>query len=340
MRSRLSLRIGSLSLKRETQAHWRLCPAITSTVRGLCRQTGPTWVKGLVIFGSGAQSVGFTLEMDCSRCVWQYRSDVIPEAKPNIMRTFLIIAAMAFLTVTSQAADLLDKLGINKSAATNVLSSLPQDQVIAGLKEALAKGVQYAVTNLGKADGFLKDASVHVPMPDSLLKVEKGLRAAGQAQLADQFVTTMNRAAEQAVPEAASVLADSVRQMSIADAKLILASTNSAATDYFRRTSETNLYTHFLPIVKKATEQTGVTSAYKQMTAKVNVGFGNLGGFGNTTLGKSVLNKDALDIDAYVTHKAMEGLFTKIADEEKKIRENPAARTTELLQNVFGAMKK
>lgn len=252
--------------------------------------------------------------------------------------TTLFLIGFLALNVSARAADLLDKLGISKSTASSALTALPQDQVVSGLKEALAKGVQFAVTNLGKADGFLKDASVHVPMPESLRKVEKGLRAAGQSQLADQFVTTMNRAAEQAVPEAASVLADSVRQMTIEDAKMILSSTNTAATDYFRRTSETNLYTRFLPIVKKATEQTGVTSAYKQMTSKVNTGFGSFGGFGNTTFGKDLANKDALDIDAYVTHKAMDGLFLKIAEQEKAIRANPAARTTDLLQKVFGSL--
>jgi hypothetical protein len=212
------------------------------------------------------------------------------------------------------AADLLDQLGLKKT--TGSVAGLSNDQMISGLKEALAKGVQYA--------------QVKIPLPGSLNKVERTLRTVGQDHLADEFITTMNRAAEQAVPEAASVLGDTVKQMTLADAKAILTSTNTAATDYFRRTSTTNLHARFLPIVKQATEKVGVTAAYKRMTDKAG-----LGGFG-----ASLLGKESLDLDDYVTRKALDGLFLKIAEQEKLIRENPAARTSELLQKVFGAVKK
>lgn len=204
-----------------------------------------------------------------------------------------------------------------------------------GLKEALGKGVEQAVANLGKTDGFLKDLNVKIPMPESLQKVEKTLRVLRQDELADEFVTTMNRAAEQAVPEAAAVLGDSVKQMSIADAKSILTGANNAATEYFRRTSGTNLHARFLPIVKAATEKTGVTSTYKRMTDKAGGGFGGLGG-----LGAGLLGREAPDLDDYVTRKTLDGLFLKIAEQEKLIRENPVARTTDLLQKVFGAIAK
>jgi len=218
------------------------------------------------------------------------------------------------------------------SAAPTSLSGLSQDQMVQGLKEALGKGVQQAVGSLGKADGFLKDAGVKISMPASLQKIEKTLRSLGQEKMADEFVITMNRAAEQAVPEAAVVLGDSIKRMSVADARAILTGTNNAATQYFRRTSETNLFDRFQPIVKKATEATGVTRTYKQMMEKAS-GFG--GGFG-----ASLLGKDSTDIDRYVTTKALDGLFVKIAEEEKRIRENPVARTTDLLQKVFGAVGK
>lgn len=234
--------------------------------------------------------------------------------------------------------DLRNMLGLKKAAsATNAaaLGALSQEQVISGLKEALAKGTQHAVASLGKEDGFLKDLGVKIPMPDSLKKVEKTLRTLRQDKLADEFVTTMNRAAEQAVPEAASILGDSVKQMSIADAKTILAGTNNAATQYFRRTSETNLYARFLPIVKTATEKAGVTGAYKRMTDKAS---GGAGGFGN--LGGNLLGVQAPDLDDYVTRKALDGLFLKIAEQEKIIRDNPVARTTDILQKVFGAVGK
>ena len=258
--------------------------------------------------------------------------------RPHIILT---VALTTVLAQPSSAQEIKDLLGLKKSApgsTSPALGALSQEQVTAGLKEALAKGVEQAVATLGKEDGFLKDLNVKIPMPDSLKKVEKTLRSLRQDQLADEFVSTMNRAAEQAVPEAAGVLGDSVKQMSVADGTTILTGTNNAATQYFRRTSETNLYTRFLPIVKAATEKTGVTGAYKRMTDATTGKLGGLGGLGG--LGRSLPGVQAPDLDDYVTHKALDGLFLKIAEEEKKIRENPVARTTDLLQKVFGAVGK
>jgi hypothetical protein len=247
-----------------------------------------------------------------------------------------LTTTLAFLLCTSDpshAAGLLDFLGLGKSSTNSSLTGaasalgLSDQQVADGLKEALAKGVTQAVTNLGRAGGFLNDAKVRIPMPENLQRVEKTLRSLGQEKLADTFVTTLNQAAEQAVPQAAAVLGDSVKQMTLADAKAILTGTNTAATDYFRRTSETNLFARFLPIVRESTSKVGVTSAYKQMTDKL--------GFAAAFLGK-----DAGDLDGYVTHKTLDGLFVKIGEEEARIRANPAARSTELLQKVFGAVTK
>jgi hypothetical protein len=169
--------------------------------------------------------------------------------------------------------------------------------------------------------------------------VEKGLRAVNQQKLADDFEATMNHAAEQAVPQAADVFADAVKTMSIEDAKAILTGPQDAATQYFRRVTETNLYVRFLPIVQQATAKCGVTSAYKNMMAKVNSSnssFGaNLGGFANKYLGS-----DAIDLDGYVTSKALDGLFIMVAGEEKRIRQDPVARTTGLMKQVFGAVQK
>jgi len=255
-----------------------------------------------------------------------------------VVRSVLSVALLA--GVCASGADWLDffkrKPAAGQAATASAgLSGLTQDQIVGGLKEALGKGVQQAVTALGKPDGFLKDMKVRIPMPESLQTVEKTLRTLRQDKLADEFITTMNRAAEQAVPEAAAVLGDAVKQLSIADAKSILTGTNNAATEYFRRTSSTNLHARFLPIVKAATEKTGVTSAYKQMADKAGGGLGGLGG-----LGSSLLGLRAPDLDDYVTDKALDGLFVKIAEEEARIRENPVARTTALLQKVFGAVGK
>ena len=237
----------------------------------------------------------------------------------------------------AQAA-LLDSLGFGKKGTNETSSGLPaslsQDQVVAGLKEALGQGVQRAVSQLGHDGGFLTNLNVKIPMPEKLRSVEKTLRALKQEKLADDFVTTMNHAAEQAVPEAAGVFGQAIKAMSITDAKNILTGTNNAATQYFRKTTGTNLFEKFLPIVKKATDETGVTSAYKQLMEKAGSG----SAFGS--LSQSVLGAESMDVDAYVTNKALDGLFKMVAEEEKRIRENPVARTSDLLQTVFGAVAK
>jgi hypothetical protein len=256
------------------------------------------------------------------------------------MKTLLALILLALASLTVDAASFLDAIGLGKkstnqtsSAATALGSALSQTDMVDGLKEALGKGVQHAITQLGHDGGFLTNAHVKIPMPEKLHTVEKTLRTLKQDQLADDFVATMNHAAEQAVPEAASVFSAAVKAMSIDDAKSILTGTNNAATQYFRRTTETNLFERFLPVVKKATDQTGVTSAYKQLMDKA--GSSSLGSFGNSLFGAQ-----SLDVDAYVTHKALDGLFQMVAAEEKSIRENPVARTTDLLQKVFGAAAK
>jgi hypothetical protein len=224
------------------------------------------------------------------------------------------------------------------------LAALPQDQIVQGLQQALDKGLRQAIARLGHEGGFLTNLQVRIPMPEKLRKVETALRAVKQDKLADDFVVTMNRAAEQAVPEAGAVFADALKQMTIEDAKSILAGPNDAATRYFQKTTQTNLYARFHPIVQQATRNTGVTAAYKNLLEKAGTGNLNqvtrgLGGLGGA-LGGSLLDKDSLDIDAYVTNKAMDGLFKMVAEEEQRIRENPVARTTDLLQKVFGTLKR
>jgi len=257
------------------------------------------------------------------------------------MKTVLRVIIISVISLGVARAGLLDSLGFGKkgtnetTALPSVLtSSLSQDQMVQGLKEALGKGVQQAVSRLGHDGGFLTNLNVRIPMPEKLRAVEKTLRTLGQDKLADDFVNTMNHAAEQAVPEAAGVFGDAITGMSIEDAKAILTGTKDAATQYFRRTTETNLFERFLPIVKKATDQTGVTSAYKRVMEKANTG----NAFGS--FGRSVLGSESMDVDAYVTNRALDGLFKMVAEEESRIRENPVARTSDLLQKVFGAVSK
>jgi hypothetical protein len=257
----------------------------------------------------------------------------------------LAIALTVFVSIASSRAGLLDKLGsvvtnstasgTNSGTASAALNGLSQDQLVGGLKQALSNGLQHAVGTLGHQDGFLTNLNVKIPMPERLMVVQKTLHSLKQDKLADDFVVSMNRAAEQAVPIATEVFIDAVRNMSIDDARAILTGSTNAATEYFRRTTSTNLFTKFHPIVEKATASAGVTSTYKKMTAAA----GNSSNSLMKGLG-GLMGSDAMDVDSYVTNKALDGLFKMVADEEAKIRANPAARTTDLLQKVFGAAQK
>jgi hypothetical protein len=262
----------------------------------------------------------------------------------------LAIVFTVVLSIASSRAGIFDKLnnlvtnyvatnpitaGTNSGTSSAALNGLSQDQLVGGLKEALSNGLQHAVGTLGHPDGFVTNLDVKITMPERLVVVQKTLHSLKQDKLADEFVTSMNRAAEQAVPEATAVFVDAVRNMSIDDAKAILTGPNDAATQYFKRTTSTNLFARFHPIVEKATASTGVTSTYKKMTAAAGGSSNSLmKGLGN------LMGSDAMDVDSYVTNKALDGLFKMVADEEAKIRANPAARTTDLLQKVFGAAQK
>ena len=247
----------------------------------------------------------------------------------TIVKLFLPMLLMYVAVSTVSAADwsgYLDKLkgSVNIPTETSPVASLSNTEMVAGLKEALNEGTQFAVDSLGKEGGFLDNSKVKIPMPDSLSWVEKSLRTLHQDELADEFIDTMNHAAERAVPEAAVIFGAAIRNMSIEDAQEILTGPDDAATQYFRTSTQAELTERMRPVVEEATAQTGVTSAYKNMTARA----------GGMT---SLLPSDATDLDGYVTSKTLDGLFVMIAEEEKKIRENPLARSTDLLKKVFGA---
>ena len=250
--------------------------------------------------------------------------------KKNLKTGYLAgLLGLALLGVSAQAdwKDLVNQAIQGGSSGGSVAdAALSDNQIVAGLKEALGDGVETSIKTLGRQDGFLTNNLVRIGMPDSLKSVEKLARQAGQGAVVDEFITSMNRAAEKAVPEAATILGNAIRQMSVTDARSILSGPDDAATQYFRRSSEGKLSKKFLPIVKRTTDQAGVTSAYKSMMKKT--GGGLLGGF---------LGSSSLDLDNYVTDKALDGLFKYIAIQEREIRENPAARTSDLLKRVFGS---
>ncbi len=206
-------------------------------------------------------------------------------------------------------------------------TALSTSEISGGLKEALFQGIRNAVDDLGRENGFLDNDRVRIPLPKGLQRTEKTLRALGQGRRVDEFIESMNHAAEKAVPVATDVFLDSIRQMSFTDARNILFSgEDDAATQFFRRTSEDRLRDEFRPIVEDFTEQVGVTQKYKEMIGR----YGALGrAFGH----------DAGDLDGYVTQKALDGLFLLVADEEQKIRRDPIGRTTSILRKVFGVLR-
>ena len=232
---------------------------------------------------------------------------------------------MGFVLLTGARAGWMDQILSGKSNAVTSVTGLSADEVTKGLKEALAQGTEKAIKSLGQTNGFLGNASVKIPMPAKLRQVEQGVRAAGQGAYVDEFIATMNHAAEAAVPEAAPIIADAIREMTVADAQSILHGPDDAATQYFRKVSETRLKEKMSPIVKQATQQAGVTAAYKNLTGKA----GFLSSFMQT---------QGFDVDQYVTDKSFDGLFIMIAAEEKNIRKDPMARSTDLLKKVFGSV--
>lgn len=235
------------------------------------------------------------------------------------------IAARAPVTALATTLLSLASLWAQPAAAAG-LDALSNKDSVAGLKAALGQGTDRAVAQLGAADGFLGNPKVRIPLPPALKKGERAFKMLGLDDEAKQLVTAMNRAAEAAVPEAKTLLVDSVKQMSFDDARQILSGGDDAATQYFKRTSYDKLATRFLPIVKQTTDRTELSQQYNQFAGQA------------AKLGL-VDAKDAR-VEDYVTRKALDGLFLMIAEEERAIRKDPLGQASKLLQSVFGAVKK
>lgn len=214
-------------------------------------------------------------------------------------------------------------------------SGLNDSEVGAGLKEALASGVSRAIEQLGRDDGFWSNSAVRIPLPGTLRKAGEVAGRLGQGAQFEAFQRTLNQAAEKAVPEVADIFGNAIRQMSLTDARNILTGGDHAATDYFRRTAGEALTTRIQPIVASSTDAVGVTRGYKELIASDAVG-GTLGKLQSLGGGGASASADSLDLDRYVTDRTIDGLFHVIAEQEAAIRNNPAARTTDLLRKVFG----
>ena len=211
------------------------------------------------------------------------------------------------------------------SVSSAALAKFSNKDQVGSLKEALTQGAEMAVASLSKENGFLGNDKVRIPLPDSLQKADSLLRQFGMGSYSDDLITSMNRAAEAAVPEAKSLLVGAVKKMTVEDAKGILTGGNEAATQYFRKNTEAALSSKFRPIVNKSMQKVKVAEKYDQFAGK-GAKFG-------------LIDQRDAKLDDYITRKAMDGLFLMIAEQERAIRANPLQATGSLAQKVFSAIK-
>lgn len=223
--------------------------------------------------------------------------------------------------------------------ATDAVWQQVQGYVSGGLSDTLVTAVRRSVEELGKPDGFLKNSEVRINLPESFDPAKKALSAIGQEQLLTNFETTMNRAAEDAVRASPDILINAIEKMTVNDVHAIWQGGDTAISDYFQRTTRTDLETVMLPVIQKATEQSGAAQAYKNLQSALNQEDGLAGGLNKLSgaLGKkSVGDAVTIDLDQYVLDESLSGLFKVLASEEQKIRQDPTARSTELIKALFG----
>lgn len=205
------------------------------------------------------------------------------------------------------------------------LADLSQGEAVSALKNALERGARQAIAQLGRADGFLGNAQVRIPLPKQLQDGEKMLRRLGQGRRLDELVTSMNRAAEAAVPQAQELMLNAVRQMTVDDGKKILQGGDTAVTGFFAEKTRVPLAQKFLPVVTQSTERVGLAGQYNRLAGKAaDVG---------------LMKREDASIQQYVTGKALDGLYFMIGEEERKIRRDPVGTGSALLSKVFGALR-
>jgi RNA binding exosome subunit len=245
----------------------------------------------------------------------------------RILKVFTVglLIALFAAQAPSAFAQFTDILKSVKKAVGISGGELSESKIIEGLKEALEIGTGNAAGLVSKLDGYYKNPKIKIPLPESVQKVEKILRKVGFGSKVDDFEMSMNRAAEKAAPEAKALFTDTIKQMSIDDARKILNGNDNAATLYFKDKTWDRLYDKFKPIVNSTMSEVGTTRYYQDLDKKV----------------RSIPFADSMsfDLDKYVTDGALDGLFYMVAQEEQKIRQNPAARVTDLLKEVFGGKR-
>ena len=229
---------------------------------------------------------------------------------------YLFLLIFVFASATSFAQIDLKKI---KDKVTG--GKLSTEEVASGLKEALTKGVSKGSDEVSKADGFFKNPAIKIPFPPEVKQVESTLRKMGMDKQVDEFVLSLNRAAEDAAKEAKPIFVSAIKKMTIEDAWSILKGKDDEATKYLNKTTSTQLKEKFKPVIKASLDKVNATKYYKDLITAYNK--------------VPLVKKVNPDLDTYATDKATDGLFVMIAKEEKNIRENPGARTTELLKKVF-----
>lgn len=238
------------------------------------------------------------------------------------MRAFLFGTALVLSWCTystAQIDEILRKAG--DALSHQNAASLSDSKITAGLKQALEISTGKAVSLTGRPDGFFRNQAIKILLPPKLQTVGRGMRMLGMGAKVDELEVGMNRAAEQAAPEAKRIFLAALKQMTFDDARQILSGSDTAATEYFKRTSTADLTTAFSPIVHRSMERVGVVQQYNQVINSAPGGTAFAGQF---------------DIDKYVVGKTLDGLFYMLGEQEKQIRKNPAAQTTALLREVFG----
>ncbi len=241
----------------------------------------------------------------------------------SISTKFLLILFLVPLISNAQFKELLGKAKEKVAATTGNSSGI---DISGGLKEALNKGIKVQVSKLTAVDGFYKNEAVKILMPEELQKVDKTLRKMGMSKLADDGIRSLNRAAEDAVKEATPIFVDAIKTMSIGDAKQILLGNDNAATTYLQSATNAPLYIKFSPVVKESIGKVGADKIWTQIIEKYNQ--------------LPLVSKVNPDITDYVTNKALEGVFTMIAVEEKSIRTDLSSRTSPILKQVFAMQDK
>lgn len=242
------------------------------------------------------------------------------------------LALSLSLSLSLVSCDVVQQAANTLNSGTTLNTTTPKltnDEVISGLREALNVGIKNAVNSSSVTDGFLKNTAIRLPFPPDAIKVkEKALELRLDGQV-EKFETTLNRAAEEATKEALPIFVDAIRNMSVQDGFVILNGGDGAATRFLSKQTTDKLVVAFSPKVKEATAKVKLTEYWNPLITKYNQAM--------TLTGGQKLNPD---LDAYITQKAIEGLFYLVEQEENKIRKDPMARVTDLLTKVFGSLTK